>query len=149
MSITGLMATGARTVLISRWRPGGQSSIDLVREFAQELPHTTAADAWQRSVFLEWERELNPALEPRLVPTGIQVPPRGTHPFFWSAFLLADTGAPPKPDESEPTPPVPQPAAAAGVAPNAGAANPNVAGAVPMNPANPQPVLGNADPDKR
>ena len=27
------MSTGVRTILISRWRPGGQSSFDLVREF--------------------------------------------------------------------------------------------------------------------
>ena len=44
------MSTGTRTVLLSRWRSGGQSSLDLVREFTQELPHTTPADAWQRAV---------------------------------------------------------------------------------------------------
>ncbi len=106
MAITGIMATGARTVLISRWRPGGQSSYDLVREFAQELPHETAEDAWRRSVFLSWERPLNPTLEPRLVSTGLDKPPTGEHPFFWSAFLLADTGAPPKmSDDSSPDAP--------------------------------------------
>src|SRR5262249_8116950 len=46
-AVTGLMATGARTVLISRWRTGGQTTIDLVREFVQELPFTTADEAWQ------------------------------------------------------------------------------------------------------
>ena len=44
------MSTGVRTILISRWRPAGQSSFDLVREFAQEVPHTSAAEAWQRAV---------------------------------------------------------------------------------------------------
>jgi hypothetical protein len=113
MSITGLMATGARTVLISRWRPGGQSSIDLIREFAQELPEMKADEAWQRSVFLSWERELDPTLEPRLVPTGINVPPHGEHPFFWAAYLLADTGAPPKQVESAEPGDLPKPQAAA------------------------------------
>ena len=46
------MSTGVRTILISRWRPGGQSSFDLVREFAQELPHESPAAAWQRAVQL-------------------------------------------------------------------------------------------------
>ena len=50
LSVCGLMTSGARTILLSRWRTGGQSSFDLVREFTQELPHTTPADAWQRAV---------------------------------------------------------------------------------------------------
>ena len=56
LSVCGLMASGARTVLLSRWRSGGQSSYDLVREFAQELPHTSPADAWQRAVLLAADR---------------------------------------------------------------------------------------------
>ncbi|MCA9224487.1 MAG: CHAT domain-containing protein, partial [Planctomycetales bacterium] len=38
MAACGLMASGARTVLLSRWNTGGRSQQDLVREFAQELP---------------------------------------------------------------------------------------------------------------
>src|SRR4029079_12021363 len=45
LSSLGLMATGARTVLISRWRTGGQMSFDLVREFMQETPNMAPADA--------------------------------------------------------------------------------------------------------
>src|SRR6185437_8920920 len=66
LSVCALMANGARTVLLSRWRTGGQSSIDLVREFVQELPHTSAADAWQRSLLLVSKDSLNPLGEPRL-----------------------------------------------------------------------------------
>ena len=60
------MASGARTVLLSRWRTGGQSSYDLVREFAQELPHTSPADAWQRAVLLAADTRLNLEAEPRV-----------------------------------------------------------------------------------
>ena len=52
LSVCGLLGSGVRTVLLSRWRTGGQTSYDLVREFAQELPHTAPADAWQRAVFV-------------------------------------------------------------------------------------------------
>jgi hypothetical protein len=99
MSLTGLMATGARTVLMSRWRPGGQSSFDLVREFTQELPYTYASDAWQRAVMVVGERPLQVSSEPRVNGAGITVPPHADHPFFWSAFMLVDTGAPPKPED--------------------------------------------------
>ena len=98
-TVTGLMASGARTVLISRWRAGGQSSVDLVREFVQELPHTTADDAWQRSVLLVGNQPLNVLAEPRVNKAGMSNPPNADHPFFWSGFLLADTGAKPQTDE--------------------------------------------------
>jgi tetratricopeptide (TPR) repeat protein len=93
LSVCGLMAGGARTVLISRWRTGGQTSIDLVREFAQELPHTTASDAWQRSVQVLRHSQVHPLAEPRLKLTTTQEPPDASHPFFWAGYLLADTGA--------------------------------------------------------
>lgn len=101
MSICGLMGSGARTVLISRWRTGGQTSIDLVREFAQELPHTTASDAWQRSVQLVSKSEVNVGAEPRLNLKPQQQAPKAEHPFFWAGYLLADTGALPMTDEEE------------------------------------------------
>ena len=101
LSICGLMGSGARTVLISRWRTGGQTSVDLVREFAQELPHTTASDAWQRSVQLVSKSEVNVGAEPRLRLTPQQQAPKADHPFFWAGYLLADTGALPMTDEEE------------------------------------------------
>lgn len=94
-SVCGLMANGARTVLISRWRTGGQTSLDLVREFAQELPHTSASDAWQRSIELVTSNPLNAENEPRLKLSPKQTAPAADHPFFWAGYLLADTGAKP------------------------------------------------------
>jgi CHAT domain-containing protein len=100
-SICGLMANGARTVLISRWRTGGQTSLDLVREFAQELPHTGASDAWQRSVELVSSNPLNVDNEPRVKLSNKQTAPAAQHPFFWAGYLLADTGAKPTTGEEE------------------------------------------------
>ncbi|HVC95479.1 MAG TPA: CHAT domain-containing protein, partial [Pirellulales bacterium] len=95
LSICGLMSTGARTVLISRWRTGGQTSFNLVREFAQELPHATAAEAWQRSVMLAQESEIDPSAEPRVKLKPNETPPKAENPFFWAGYLLADTGSSP------------------------------------------------------
>ena len=41
----GLMASGTRSILISRWRVGGQTTIDLTREFALLLNDHAASDA--------------------------------------------------------------------------------------------------------
>jgi CHAT domain-containing protein len=101
LTLCGMMSTGARTVLMSRWRPGGQSSYDLTREFVQELPEMTAADAWQRSVELVSRMPLDPTMEPRVKAGGQDDPPRAENPFFWAGFLLADTGSLPRGSEPE------------------------------------------------
>lgn len=98
-AVTGLMSTGARTVLISRWRTGGQTTIDLVREFVQELPQSSADDAWQRAVQLVSQAPLDPLHEPRLRRKPDAGPMNAEHPFFWSGYLLADTGMVPPKDE--------------------------------------------------
>jgi hypothetical protein len=104
LPIMGLMSSGVRTVLISRWRTAGQTSYDLVREFAQELPHETPADAWQRSVLLAQSTPVDPELEPRVKRFNAtsSEPPKAKHPFFWSGYILADMGPPSKPAAPKP-----------------------------------------------
>ncbi|MEN6450196.1 MAG: CHAT domain-containing protein [Thermoguttaceae bacterium] len=102
LSLCGLMATGTRTVLVSRWRTGGQSSLDLVREFAQELPHTSAPDAWQRAVQLQMDSRLNVDAEPRIKRGAADDPPKASHPFFWAGYMLVDCTPPPKQDKPKP-----------------------------------------------
>jgi hypothetical protein len=106
LAVCGLMSSGCRTLLISRWRSGGQTSFDIVREFAQELPHTTPADAWQRAVLVVADSRLNLQAEPRLKRATTVESPKATHPFFWSGYMLIDSGAPPKTEEPEPEQPV-------------------------------------------
>lgn len=91
--VCSLMAAGAQTVLMSQWRSGGRTSYDLVREFMQELPHTTASEAWQRSVQLVMAADVDAEHEPRVKLNSKLDPPRSSHPFFWAGYLLIDTGA--------------------------------------------------------
>jgi hypothetical protein len=98
LSLCGLMSTGTRTVLLSRWRSGGQASLDLVREFTQELPHTTPADSWQRAVQVVSNGPLTVENEPRIKkaanPAAAGPTLRATHPFFWAGYMLIDAGSP-------------------------------------------------------
>jgi tetratricopeptide (TPR) repeat protein len=98
----GLMSTGTQTLMLSRWRVGGQSTLDLVREFVQELPHTSAANAWQRSVQLAMESPIDPLTELRVKRDSQNRPLTAAHPFFWSGYLVVDTGSMPLPDEDKP-----------------------------------------------
>lgn len=100
LALCGMMASGSQTILISRWRTGGQTSFDLVREFAQELPHISPAEAWQRAVQVAENTPLEPDREPRLK----KVPAAGEslkadHPFFWAGYMLVDSGVVPPGDD--------------------------------------------------
>jgi hypothetical protein len=95
VATTSLMAAGARTVLISRWRTGGRTSFDLVREFMQELPYASAARAWQRSVKVAERSPLAPEAEPRVSLEADVAPPPPTHPLFWAGYLVVDSGTEP------------------------------------------------------
>jgi hypothetical protein len=91
-TLCGMMENGARTILLTRWRTGGRTNFELMREFAQELPNSAADEAWQRACLLAREAPLEAAREPRLKrsdETGEA--PTADHPFFWAGYLLVDT----------------------------------------------------------
>ena len=98
LPVCGLMAAGARSILLTRWSAAGQSTYDLVREYLQELPYASAAEAWHRSVELARGNPLDPAREPRLNRSGVKGDPTADHPFFWAGFLLIDSGTRPAPE---------------------------------------------------
>lgn len=96
LSLTALMGSGARTVLISRWRPAGQTCLNLVREFTQELPDSEASECWQRAIFAAQGAPIDPDREPRVEQNARRDPPTAEHPFFWAGYLLADRGPAPE-----------------------------------------------------
>ena len=100
------MSAGAETMLLSRWRVGGQSTLDVVREFLQEAPHASAAAAWQRAVGLLMDTPIDPGSEARVSVGRGPAEITGKHPFFWAGYLLVDTGsAPPKEEAPADKPP--------------------------------------------
>jgi tetratricopeptide (TPR) repeat protein len=96
LAACGFMATGTRTVLLSRWRPGGKSSYDLIREFVQELPYSSASEAWQRAVRVVADDDIILEREPRVNAPDLDAGLQARHPFFWAGYMLIDTGAHPK-----------------------------------------------------
>ncbi len=95
LPVCALMASGASNILLSRWPVGGQSTFDLIREYVQELPHTSASEAWRRSVLLAARNPIDPTQEPKLRMVSLTEEMRGTHPFFWASYLLIDNGTRP------------------------------------------------------
>lgn len=98
-SICNLMANGARMVLLSRWRTGGRTNFDLIREFAKESENGPGAEAWQRACLLARENPIDPTHEPRLKKSDdMGDPPKADHPFFWAGYILVDNG--PRPEKT-------------------------------------------------
>jgi hypothetical protein len=94
-TLCSMMAGGARTILVTRWRTGGRTNMELVREFTQELSQAPAIEAWRRARLLAREAPLDGESEPRLrglVQEGDLA--TANHPFFWAGYLLVDTGPP-------------------------------------------------------
>ncbi|QGJ69185.1 Hypothetical protein PBC10988_8530 [Planctomycetales bacterium 10988] len=90
--ISGMLASGTQTVAISRWRMGGQNTINLLRELMQELPYSSTSEAWRRSVLLSWQNPLDPILEPRLQVPSLNDELLPIHPVFWSGIQVIDLG---------------------------------------------------------
>ncbi len=93
LNACAMMAAGSRSILLSRWRVGGQTTKNLMKEFAQELPHVTASAAWSRAVQVTMENDVDLALEPRVKNEPTAQPLKASHPFFWSGYLLIDDGS--------------------------------------------------------
>jgi tetratricopeptide (TPR) repeat protein len=100
LTACAFLASGSKTVLLSRWRTAGQASYDLTREFAVESSYLPASAAWQRSVQLAMQTPLDHALEPRLKSSEALDGLTASHPFFWSGYMLIDTGSEPKREEA-------------------------------------------------
>ena len=96
LSLTGLMASGTRTMLVSRWRTGGQTGFDILREYLQESPESSPGEAWRRATLLTREAEVDGQREPR-ASSGSDQPIKTDHPFFWAGYMLLDRGAPAQP----------------------------------------------------
>lgn len=89
-----LLAAGARTAVVSRWRMGGKSSTDLMTEFLRDTdqPGVGAAASWRRAVDVVRSEEPDPAHEGRIRPHGQVVLADMRHPLFWAGYLLVDGG---------------------------------------------------------
>lgn len=100
------IASGAQTLLISRWNVGNASSFQASTEFAARLGNESAIDALHQTIDTIKGLPIDVAKPSRIVAPKEGVGDRkSNHPFFWSGYLLVDTGWRPaitEPPASEP-----------------------------------------------
>jgi tetratricopeptide (TPR) repeat protein len=102
IAATDLLAAGATTAVVSRWRMGGKLGIDLVEEFLRDLAiepdaddapaRSQAAASWQRAIDVVMAEEPDVAREPRVKQSPGAALADARHPFFWAGYLLIDCG---------------------------------------------------------
>ncbi len=93
--LCSLYAAGAQSVLVGRWPAGAFPATELAREFVQELDELGPEAAWQRSVELLWQTEIDHMLDPTIVVDKELTSLPGEHPYFWAGYLLMDLTVPP------------------------------------------------------
>ena len=91
LPIVGLMASGVRTILISRWQTGGAHSAGMVRDFMTASNEASASNTWHAIVKQAMDHAIDVEREPRIISDN-EVEVTGSHPFFWSGFLVVDAG---------------------------------------------------------
>ena len=154
LTSVGLMASGSRSALLSRWSTGGKSAIELTKMYATELPNSGP-----RKAILDSRQELRKMKldynnEPKVRFKKTDPVLKAEHPFFWAAHMLFEI------PDGKPVVPVlgPDPNAVDPDIANPGNANPDNAVVDPKKPAmkpedeNPDGVgdIGDkADPNKK
>ena len=85
-----LLASGARAVMISRWRVGGANSLELARNYAKKLESMTPVKALQASIEESKKLDLDFEKEPRIKPKKTAQPIKAEHPFFWAGNMIVE-----------------------------------------------------------
>jgi len=97
LTTMGLMASGSRTILISRWNTAGKTSFELSGNYAAKLKSDGNLAALAQARQLVRESDLDMENEPRLRTSEVDEPIKGEHPFFWASMMYLGV-----PDDSEP-----------------------------------------------
>jgi hypothetical protein len=94
------IACGAQTVLISRWNVGNSSAFQASTDFAAASTSQSAIDAWLQTVDKIKSLPVDVGEASRIKGPKEGIGDRKCdHPFFWSGYLLVDTGWKPAVEE--------------------------------------------------
>jgi tetratricopeptide (TPR) repeat protein len=86
-----LFASGTRTLLISRWNVGGDSTLEVSRKYLDNLAaDMSPVSAWHSAAHALTQTKLDWSKETRLKPAKTPPEVTGAHPLFWSSYMLMD-----------------------------------------------------------
>jgi hypothetical protein len=141
LAATDLLAAGARTAVISRWRSLGKTGEAVLQEYLRETAGPGGippAEAWRRAVEIATAERPDLLREPRIKQADDAYLDDSRHPVLWAGFLLVDCGGGVHQPAAAVGPPPRPPLAPAGP-PLAPAAQPQADAPGPVRPAAPMP----------
>ncbi len=94
LTACGVLASGSRALLLSRWRVGGRNSLELTRNYAKNLSDMTPVKALQEAVKVSRQLDLDLEAEPRIKQKKSAAPMKAEHPFFWAAYMVIEVPNP-------------------------------------------------------
>jgi hypothetical protein len=94
-----LMSEGSQTILLSRWRTGGYSAENLLKNYCKSIPKFDPASAWRVAVLKTAGSSAQLDKEPSVTGAPADNAFRMSHPYFWGGYMLFDSGV--LPIESE------------------------------------------------
>ena len=111
LSTCAMMASGVDSIILTRWRTGGGTTFDLVREFLEASSEDETIDvatAWREAVYAVVPEKIRLEDEPRVASGPRDEAPTAGHPFLWAAFMPIDMGYPDveAPEEATQWPPM-------------------------------------------
>lgn len=100
---TGLLASGVRTVGISRWSTSGQTTLDLSSEYLRQNKDHSPATAWSNTIKTASQLNVDLKKEPKFRPStkNNNLALTAEHPLFWSGMIIVDLPAE-RPDDIDP-----------------------------------------------
>jgi len=90
LTACAILGSGSRSIMFSRWRVGGENSLELTRHYAKNLSEMTPARALKEGISESKKLELNFEVEPRIKAKKVAAPIKATHPFFWAGHMLIE-----------------------------------------------------------
>ena len=95
MTVCGMMSSGTQTILMSRWRTGGKSAYQLTTDLMHDMKEYGPSNAWRDAVTTLHDSEIAMDDEPRVKKHENVENLDLKHPFYWSGYMLIDSGAEP------------------------------------------------------
>lgn len=96
----GLMASGSRTALISRWATGGKTALELTGQYATNLNADGSVKAVREAREFTRELDVDFENEPRIRFKKTDPAIKAEHPFFWASHMLFAIPDNRKPEEA-------------------------------------------------
>lgn len=83
----GMMGSGTRSLLLSRWRSGGTNSLAFSKFYLERQKSMSSAQAFRESMIAARKLELNYSTEPQIRTKKNDPVLKAEHPYFWSGYL--------------------------------------------------------------